>query len=139
MKFLCDVHISYQLCKHLKAKGIDVIHINSILEKWNTKDDAISKYADENDLVIITKDADFKNSYFLKSSPRKLIRIVLGNISNEKLISLIDEFWLNIILLEKSDTFIIQLPAYLFPPLAASTWHNIGLFGQVNQGDCPAR
>jgi predicted nuclease of predicted toxin-antitoxin system len=109
MKFLCDVHISYQVCKYLNSKGVEAIHINSILEKWYTKDDAITKFADENDYIIITKDVDFRNNYILKNSPKKLIRIVLGNVSNQKLILLMGEFWSNILLLKKMDTFFVEI------------------------------
>lgn len=88
MKFLCDVHISYPFSKYLKEDGYDSTHVNFILQKWYTKDSEISQYADLNDLILITKDMDFKNSHFLKNTPKKLIRILLGNVSNEELIGL---------------------------------------------------
>lgn len=85
MKFLCDVHISYKLAKFIEEKGFQAIHVNTILDKWFTKDSDISKYADSNNMIIITKDADFRDSFFIKKSPRKLIKINLGNISNSNL------------------------------------------------------
>ncbi|WP_409049702.1 DUF5615 family PIN-like protein [Runella sp. MFBS21] len=33
--------------------------------------------------MVVTKDEDFRNSFFLQHTPRKLIRIILGNISNQ--------------------------------------------------------
>jgi predicted nuclease of predicted toxin-antitoxin system len=53
--------------------------------KFLTKDADICKYADENDFVVITKDADFRDFHFIKKTPRKLIKINLGNISNKEL------------------------------------------------------
>ncbi|MBN1767744.1 MAG: DUF5615 family PIN-like protein, partial [Prolixibacteraceae bacterium] len=47
------------------------------------KDSDLSKYADQNDYVFITKDSDFRDSYFVKQSPKKLIKINLGNIPNQ--------------------------------------------------------
>ena len=47
MKFLCDVHISMKLSKAIEKSGYSCIHVNSILEKWHTKDEEIMKYADE--------------------------------------------------------------------------------------------
>ena len=88
MKFLYDVHISYAFSKYLKDDGYDSTHVNFILQKWYTKDSEISQYADLHDLILITKDMDFKNSHFLKNTPKKLIRIILGNISNEDMIGL---------------------------------------------------
>jgi predicted nuclease of predicted toxin-antitoxin system len=63
MKFLCDVHIPYKLVKHLRLKGFEVFHVNEILDKWITTDSKICFFADENDLIVITKDSDFRNSY----------------------------------------------------------------------------
>jgi predicted nuclease of predicted toxin-antitoxin system len=102
MHFLCDVHISYQFSKHLELKGFRSTHVNFILNKWNTIDEEISRYADVNDLILVTKDLDFKNSHFLSKSPKKLIRIVLGNISNEDLIQIFN----------KNIDFIISISSY---------------------------
>lgn len=67
MRFLCDVHISLKLVKFLNSKKYECVHINSILDKWFTKDSAIATYVDENDFILITKDADFRDSFFLKT------------------------------------------------------------------------
>ena len=88
MKFLCDVHISYQLSKFFVELGYDSEHVNFILNRWNTSDEKISNYADSNDRILITKDIDFKNSHILSNTPKKLIRIELGNIKNDELIKL---------------------------------------------------
>ncbi|WP_395045252.1 DUF5615 family PIN-like protein [Flavobacterium sp.] len=71
MKFLCDVHISFKLVNAIKNLGFDCIHVNSILDKWFSKDSEITKFADENDYIMITKDADFRDSFFIKQSPKK--------------------------------------------------------------------
>lgn len=85
MKFLCDVHISYKIVRHLINLGFEAIHINDILNKSETKDSDICKYADQNDYVVITKESDFRNSFLVKQTPNKLIKISLGNISNSAL------------------------------------------------------
>lgn len=90
MKFLCDVHIPKKLSKYLEAVGFDSEHVNHILDGCFTADAAISNYVDANGLILITKDRDFKNSHLLMNSPRKLIKVNLGNISNERLIELFD-------------------------------------------------
>lgn len=91
MKFLCDVHISFKVVKHLISLGFETTHVNDILDKWNTSDMEICNYADANDLIVITKDSDFRNSFFIKKTPKKLIKINLGNISNPKLTQIISE------------------------------------------------
>ena len=92
MKFLCDVHIPIKLSKHISKKGFECIHINTILEKWLTTDDAIAKFSDLNDFLLITKDFDFKNSFLINTTPKKLIKINLGNISNIQLVEIFDRF-----------------------------------------------
>jgi len=102
MHFLVDVHLPISLSKFLdKQSECSAKHVNHILQKWFTTDSAICKYADENDFVVITKDLDFKASHFVKKSPRKVIRIILGNISNSELL-IIFEKYLPFILDQKS-------------------------------------
>lgn len=91
MKFLCDVHISHKIVAHLKSLGFESIHVNEILDKSETKDSDICKYSDQNDLILVTKDSDFRDSFFIKRTPKKLIKINLGNISNVELKSIFSE------------------------------------------------
>jgi len=89
MRFLCDVHITYKLLNHLKNLGFEAIHVNQILDKSETKDADICRYADEHDYIVITKDADFRNTHFVNLTPKHLIKINLGNIANRQLISIV--------------------------------------------------
>jgi predicted nuclease of predicted toxin-antitoxin system len=92
MKFLCDVRISIKLAKHINNQGFECIHINTILDKWFTSDSTIAKFSDLNDLILITKDFDFKSSFLVHKTPKKLIKINLGNISNTQLIEMFNQF-----------------------------------------------
>jgi predicted nuclease of predicted toxin-antitoxin system len=87
MRFLCDVHITYKLVNHLKNLGFEAIHVNQILDKSETKDSDICRYADNKGYIVITKDADFRDTHFVKKTPKQLITINLGNISNQELIT----------------------------------------------------
>jgi predicted nuclease of predicted toxin-antitoxin system len=91
MQFICDVHISFKIVKFSVSKGYSAAHVNDLPDKWFTKDEDISEYADANNLIRITKDADFRNSYFIKKTPKKLIKVNLGNISNIALIDILSE------------------------------------------------
>jgi len=90
MKILCDIHISIKITKLFASKGISSVHVNDILNKWFTSDIKIGDFADENDFTVITKDSDFKNSHFIKKSPKKLIKINLGNISTVRLLEIFE-------------------------------------------------
>jgi predicted nuclease of predicted toxin-antitoxin system len=78
------------LAKFIEQCGFEAIHVNTILDKWHSKDSDIANYADLNNLIIITKDIDFRDSFFIRKSPKKLIKINLGNISNKDLIILFE-------------------------------------------------
>jgi len=43
------------------------------------------KFAGANDMVVITKDDDFKTSHIIQGTPKKLKLVALGNISNADL------------------------------------------------------
>lgn len=90
MKILCDVHIAMKIAKFLSSKGVQTEHVNQILDKWNTKDYKIIQYADKNDFVILTKDKDFKNSHLITKTPKKLIKINLGNHSTNQSIKIFE-------------------------------------------------
>lgn len=92
MKFLCDVHISIQFVKHLNNMGFECVHDDTILDKWFTTDGAIATCSDSKNFVLIAKDLDFKNSFLINKTPRRLIKINLGNISNTLLFELFDRF-----------------------------------------------
>ena len=93
MDFLIDVHLPVSLSKFLANQtNCSSIHVNQILQKWHTSDAEICKYADENNLVVITKDGDFKNSHFINNSPKKIMRVALGNTSNADVLLLFSIF-----------------------------------------------
>ena len=58
-------------------------------------------------MILISKDADFKNSFFINKSPKKLIKINLGNISNNDLIEIIITILPQINLANEKHTFFI--------------------------------
>lgn len=72
MKFLCDEHISYKIQKFLNNEGYKTVHVNEILNKWNSTDQEISQYADQHDLIVITKDSDFRDSLLCKTFSQKI-------------------------------------------------------------------
>jgi len=109
MRFLCDAHISYKIVNHLISLGFDAMHVNEMHNKWFTKDREICAYADANDLIIITKDSDFRNSFFINNSPNKLIKINLGNISTQDLIQIISNNIASISKVSKHSSFLIEI------------------------------
>lgn len=93
MRVLCDVHLPYRLVNLLRERGVDATHVNRILDGSETKDAAVAAFADANGMILITKDSDFRDSHFLSGTPVRLIRVTLGNFSNNALLALFDEHW----------------------------------------------
>ncbi|MDP9046563.1 MAG: DUF5615 family PIN-like protein, partial [Bacteroidota bacterium] len=85
------------------------VHINQILQKWHTSDAEICRYADTNSLVVVTKDSDFKNSHFINKTPKKIIRVVLGNTTNIDLILLFTKYLPVILPLSINNGFYIEI------------------------------
>ena len=109
MKVICDVHISYGFVKFLCSRGLDALHANDLPKKSETPDPEIADYADSNKMVLVTKDGDFKTSHLLKQKPKRLIRITLGNISNQELIQIFDSNLLLIVAKMKADCCFIEI------------------------------
>ena len=110
MTFLVDVHLPITLSKFLNnQEGCTATHVNQILQKWNTTDAGICKYADENDMVVITKDQDFKDSHFVNKTPKKIIRITLGNISNTDLVLVFMKNLFLILQMSSKEAFYLEI------------------------------
>ena len=109
MNFLLDVHLPRRLTTFIEGKGQEAIHVLDILNGGRTKDTEIRKYADQHQLVIITKDKDFVTSHTFLRSPKKLIKINLGNLGNEELLSIFENNWQTILAQVDSPEFMIEL------------------------------
>jgi predicted nuclease of predicted toxin-antitoxin system len=93
----------------LKNNQIESVHVNDILVSWFIKDKDIFIFADAYDFIVFTKDADFRNSHFLSQTPKKLIKLSLGNISTNQLIEILMENLENIRKICVNDNFIIEI------------------------------
>ena len=88
MKFLIDVQLPPKLCEILQSIGIDSIHVNSLPKGDETPDSEISSIANEQKLIVVTKDSDFYHSHMIFQNPEKLLLITTGNIKNRELFDL---------------------------------------------------
>ena len=53
-------------------------------------DSQIAQHADTENRVVVTKDQDFRDGNLLGRSPRKLLVVATGNITNDALLSLFE-------------------------------------------------
>lgn len=104
MKFLVDAQLPRHLAATLNWHGQDALHTLDLPEGNHTPDWRINQISLEEQRVVMTKDADFVNSFLLTGIPYKLLLVSTGNISNR---DIQDIFTRNLtailVALEKSD------------------------------------
>lgn len=69
--------------------GYDAIHTRALPKGNSTSDTTIATYADRDDRIVATKDADFVRSHLLSQQPKRLFVIATGNITNAELFALL--------------------------------------------------
>ncbi len=88
MKFIIDAQLPFALSKYLLNKGFDVIHTDDLPNKEFTSDNEIRDISVKQNRIVITKDSDFLDSFYVKGIPPKLLLVSTGNINNNDLIGL---------------------------------------------------
>jgi predicted nuclease of predicted toxin-antitoxin system len=73
----------------LTATGCNAVHTLDLPNGNRTTDQEVMDTADQQQRVVVTKDADFVDSHLLHGRPAKLLLISTGNISNRDLEQLI--------------------------------------------------
>lgn len=89
MNFLVDAQLPRRLNAWLTAAGCDARHTLGLPARNRTTDEQINDVADQEQRVVVTKDADFVDSHLLRGRPAKLLLISTGNISNRDLEALV--------------------------------------------------
>ena len=85
MNFLVDAHLPRRLAYRLRDAGHDALHTLDLPKRNRTTDAEIHEISARERRVVITKDADFVNSFLTVHKPHKLLLISTGNIANAEL------------------------------------------------------
>ena len=85
MKFLVDAQLPRRIALWLREQGHDALHTLDLPDENRTTDVQIVELALRERRVVVTKDADFVESFILHHKPEKLLLISTGNISNAEL------------------------------------------------------
>ena len=88
MKFLVDAQLPLRLVAFLNDRGHDAIHISALPDGNRSTDRVLAALADNQDRVVVSKDSDFRDGHLLRLSPRRLLVIATGNLTNADLLSL---------------------------------------------------
>lgn len=90
MKFLVDAQLPARLARFLSSAGHDAVHTSELPSGNRTADGRIAELADDEGRVVVTKDRDFRDGHLLASSPRRLLVVATGNITNAALLALFE-------------------------------------------------
>ncbi len=90
MKFLIDAQLPRRLAIFLQQAGYDAVHTLDLPLGNRTPDRTINELSIREQRVVVTKDADFVNSYLLSQAPWKLLLVSTGNIHNDELMVLFE-------------------------------------------------
>lgn len=85
MKLLIDAHLPKTLAGALNSIGHDAIHTLQLPGGNRTTDSEIVRLSLDEGRIVVTKDADFADSFVLRREPFKLLVVATGNMSNKKL------------------------------------------------------
>lgn len=85
MKFPVDAQLPRRIVPWLREQGHDAIHALDLPDGNRSTDAALLEVAAREERVVVTKDADFVNSFLISGRPDKLLLISTGNITNPEL------------------------------------------------------
>ena len=89
MKFLINAQLPRRLIHRLQAFGHEAMHTLDLPLGNRTPDDTINEVSLREHAIVITKDADFVDSFILHRQPYKLLLISAGNMTNADLEALL--------------------------------------------------
>ncbi len=89
MKLLIDAHLPRRLAWRLRVAGHEVLHTLELPLGNRTTDTFINELSLREHYIVVTKAADFVNSFLLQRKPFKLLLVSTGNIKNIELETLL--------------------------------------------------
>ncbi|MFT4042696.1 MAG: DUF5615 family PIN-like protein [Gordonia sp. (in: high G+C Gram-positive bacteria)] len=91
MRFLVDAQLPATLAALLNRLGHDAVHVSALPDGNRTTDADINLAADAQERIAVTKDRDFRDSHLIAGTPRTLLLVTTGNITNARLLTLVED------------------------------------------------
>ena len=88
MKFLIDAQLPKSLAIFMREQGFDTVHTLELPNRNATKDSDIHLLSMSEERIVISKDADFYDSFTVSQKPYKLVYLTTGNLGNKELLTL---------------------------------------------------
>jgi predicted nuclease of predicted toxin-antitoxin system len=91
MKFIIDAQLPYGLKYLFVSAGFDALPTDDLPDKERTTDNQIREISLKENRIIVSKDADFVDSFYIRGIPRRLLLISTGNIRNREFFKLFED------------------------------------------------
>lgn len=72
MKWLVDAQMPRRFAEWMRDQGEDVVHTTGLPMANRTTDTEICRIADQQNRIVVTKDRDFFDSFWVVGSPKQL-------------------------------------------------------------------
>ena len=92
LRFIVDTQLPPSLTEFFKRRGFNATHVVNYPNGALTSDKEIITIANKEVRIIITKDSDFMDYYFLKGFPPAVLLLQLGNVKNSELFFVFDKY-----------------------------------------------
>ena len=89
MNFLIDAQLPRRLAYRLRDRGHDAIHTLDLPQKNRTPDSEVKEISLREKRIVVTKDGELVDSFFIQGKPYKLLLVSTGNIKNADLENII--------------------------------------------------
>ena len=90
IQFIVDTQLPPVLATYLRRKGWNAVHTTNYPQAQFLTDSEIRAIATDENRIVVTKDEDFADYFWAKSSPPRVLLLRVGNIKNNDLINLFE-------------------------------------------------
>lgn len=84
-RFLVDAQLPLRLARTPSRSGFDALHTKDLPRGNATQDADINRVSLAEERIVVTKDADFAQTFWVCREPYKLLLVSTGNIDNRAL------------------------------------------------------
>lgn len=91
MKWLIDAQLPRRLAMRLIALGHDAVHTLDLPKGNRTSDSELCGIADESNRILVSKDRDFLDSFYINGTSLHLLWVTIGNVRNSDLLRSFEE------------------------------------------------
>ncbi len=75
----------------MTKQGHDALHTIPLTDGNRSTDGVVMRRADADARILVTKDIDFADSHLLRGTPRRLLLVSSGNVTNAALMALFEK------------------------------------------------